>query len=68
MMSGIFGNFRHDFYHITCNWAVTDIKAFYDEFVDKPMCSDLCPCYYDDFVEGGWHTIPNSVLRTYSRQ
>ena len=33
-----------------CEDNLDDIEAFFNEVVDKPMCSDMCPCNDEQFV------------------
>ena len=32
-----------------CEDNLDDIEAFFNEVVDRPMCSDMCPCDDEQF-------------------
>ena len=38
------GFIERDLSDIICYFVKDDIKQFWDEFVDKYMCSEFCPC------------------------
>lgn len=47
--------------------ASADVKAYYGEFVDKTMCSDICPCNEDAYYAGQWDTLTEEELYEYDR-
>ena len=38
-----------------CDNYIGDIAEFFDRVVDRPMCSDMCPCDVDFFDQGGYN-------------
>ena len=40
-----------------CNDYAEEIEEFFNRVVDKPMCSDMCPCDDDASTSGGYDSI-----------
>ena len=54
---------------LACDNAITtEIRNMLDNFVEKNMCSDGCPCDQAGFVDGGWEDIDAGVLSEFGRQ
>ena len=46
---------------------VYDVARFWNEMIDKTMCSDLCPCTDADIFSGSYFSMPDSFLNKYQR-
>lgn len=55
-------------YQMVCDGGIKDtIHKHYDNFVDRPMCSELCPCEHTNYDRGAWDTISADVLAEFGR-
>ena len=50
-----------------CNDYAAEIQEFFNRVVDEPMCSDMCPCDDNAFVEGGYDSITSLDLQQFGR-
>ena len=53
---------------LVCDNDITgENRNMLDNFVEKNMCSDGCPCDQTGFIDGGWDDIDSGVLAEFGR-
>ena len=50
-----------------CNDYSAEIQEFFNRVVDRPMCSDMCPCEISPFSDGGYASMDSDDLADFSR-
>ena len=50
-----------------CNAYKEEIRQFFNRAVDRPMCSDMCPCDDAVFVEGNYTQMSQDSLDYFGR-
>lgn len=44
-----------------------EINNFWNDLIDVPMCSDMCPCSKTEFELGRYHLMSNDELASFAR-